>query len=193
LIKIYALDINKDTTPTFNRCLNLVSKDKQNKIHKFKLIEDKKRSLYAEVLIRSDFNFNISHSGKWVVAAISKNNIGIDIEKIEPINFTSLAKRFFSKCEYNQLISLPIDKQMDFFYSLWIFKESYLKFLGVGLHLSTSSFSVQIDGEKVKINDSYLNQINFDKKYKLAVCSKNFKTPISVKILDINKLKLTEK
>lgn len=42
----------------------------------------------------NDFHFNISHSGKWIVCGAGAQPIGVDVEKIKPINF-DIAKRFF--------------------------------------------------------------------------------------------------
>lgn len=43
--------------------------------------------------------FNLSHSGKYVLCAVSETEIGCDIEKIKEVKW-KLAKRFFSEKEY---------------------------------------------------------------------------------------------
>ncbi|WP_157729153.1 4'-phosphopantetheinyl transferase family protein [Bacillus atrophaeus] len=50
----------------------------------------------------NDCYFNISHSGEWVVCAIDKGHIGINIERIAPIKL-DIAKRFFTDEEYQDL------------------------------------------------------------------------------------------
>lgn len=46
--------------------------------------------------------FNLSHSGKYVLCAVSETEIGCDIEKIKEVKW-KLAKRFFSEKEYDFL------------------------------------------------------------------------------------------
>ena len=43
---------------------------------------------------QSNIHFNLSHSGDWVIAAFSSKPVGIDIEKIKPVNL-QIAWRFF--------------------------------------------------------------------------------------------------
>ena len=47
--------------------------------------------------------FNLSHSGKYVLCAVSEMEIGCDIEKIKEVKW-KLAKRFFSEKEYDFLV-----------------------------------------------------------------------------------------
>lgn len=49
--------------------------------------------------------FNLSHSGKYVLCAVSEMEIGCDIEKIKEVKW-KLAKRFFSEKEYDFLVRL---------------------------------------------------------------------------------------
>lgn len=55
--------------------------------------------------------FNLSHSGKYVLCAISETEIGCDIEKIKEVKW-KLAKRFFSKKEYDFLEKRKEDKEL---------------------------------------------------------------------------------
>nr|WP_234447709.1 4'-phosphopantetheinyl transferase superfamily protein [Viridibacillus soli] len=71
--------------------------------------------------------FNISHSGEWVVCAIDKFSIGVDIEMIKPIEF-DIAKCFFTEEEYDDLLTVDSLKRLDYFYDLWTIKESYVWF-----------------------------------------------------------------
>lgn len=69
--------------------------------------------------------FNISHSGDYTVLAISDQEIGIDIEKI-----TMREKVIKKVCneEEKKLIKTQED-----FTLMWVKKESYVKYLGIGL------------------------------------------------------------
>lgn len=77
--------------------------------------------------------FNISHSGDYVAIAISKSEVGIDLQKSVstgkiPDKEIDMAKRFFSEHE-SELVSM--DKQM--FYKLWARKEALGKCDGIGV------------------------------------------------------------
>lgn len=91
--------------------------------------------------------FNISHSANYVLIAITLNNeMGIDIEKINPdIDFKSLSKRFFSTKEKNELIDCDFSKQLETFYRVWTRKEAFIKATGKGISFGLDNFSVALE------------------------------------------------
>ncbi|MBR4026109.1 MAG: 4'-phosphopantetheinyl transferase superfamily protein [Lachnospiraceae bacterium] len=133
-----------------------------------------------------NFFFNLSHSGKWVVAAYGSREIGVDIEKIrQNSTYQKMAKRFFTEEEQNYIYSIK-DKteQQRRFTRIWTLKESYLKYLGVGLKKDLLSFSFQIKNEKEAIvcdieNPkpevlqfySYFLREDLEEAYMLSICS----------------------
>lgn len=82
--------------------------------------------------------FNISHSNGLVVCAVDHNPIGIDIEKIKPINL-SIMNYFFKKNEKNYVLNGPtldFTKNNEYnvfcrFFEIWTAKEACLKFSGL--------------------------------------------------------------
>ncbi len=66
--------------------------------------------------------FNISHSGEYVVCALSDAAVGVDIEKINPISIKVML-RFFGKA-----ILSPREQMR-----IWTRYESYGKFAGIGI------------------------------------------------------------
>lgn len=109
----------------------------------------------AEVMIEYDqfekpylashpaIKFNLSHSEHLAVIAVTAQHpIGVDLEKQEDEFNEALAKRFFSKTEYDELMSHPLDQQAAAFYRLWARKEAVVKAIGEGLGVSLTSFSV---------------------------------------------------
>lgn len=92
----------------------------------------------------NDFHFNISHSGKWIVCGAGAQPIGVDVEKIKPINF-DIAKRFFSPSEHDDLMEKDESERLSYFYHLWTMKESFIKQAGKGLSLPLDSFSVKLN------------------------------------------------
>ncbi|MBG9795677.1 4-phosphopantetheinyl transferase [Paenibacillus dendritiformis] len=155
---------------TLQHLLRLLPPDRQDKINRFHHKADSYRSLLAEVLVRKiigertglgnsqirfHYNsygkpelasehclfFNISHSGEWIACAVHDTEVGIDVEQIKPIDL-SVARRFFSAEEYEQLEKAPPEGRLKLFYDLWTLKESYVKLRGQGLSIPLDSFSV---------------------------------------------------
>lgn len=88
-------------------------------------------------------HFNLSHSGKYVVCAVSHFPVGVDVEQVKPLN-AAVVQRCLTAQEQCWLT-----QQEDWnraFTRLWTRKESYLKCLGLGLGLPPNSFSVNPDG-----------------------------------------------
>lgn len=186
------------------RMLSDVSEEKGSRIKGFLRWEDAQGALIADALIRniickklnlkndeiifdknecgkprlknrSNFYFNTSYAGEWIVCAVSKNDVGIDVEKIKPIDF-EIARRFFSKEEYEQLLNKKREDRLDYFYDLWTLKEGYIKAVGKGLSILLSGFTISINSNgiflKNKANNGFYNfrQYEIDKGYKLSVC-----------------------
>lgn len=163
--------VDKAEFEDFYKRINLhLPEGLQSKIDSFRFVADKQRSLMGNLIVRQfyaktlnlnpmkiefDYNehekpslknhpkahFNISHSGDYVVVAFSDCPVGVDIEKNKG-NRLKVAKRFFTREELDDLNAFPEEqKQIDYFYTLWTLKESYMKALGNGISMSLSSFS----------------------------------------------------
>lgn len=123
------------------------------------------------------FHFNLSHSGKYVICALSTEPVGCDVEQIRPVDI-KIAKRFFAPGEYQKILNEPdTNRQTELFFTFWVLKESFIKALGTGLHTPLNSFEVTLE-PKISIpqNTTYLFSMPaFDPAYKCAVCgtSKN--------------------
>ena len=175
VVKLYAVDINLPVRPDqYNYWIFRMPEEKRRKIEKFLHTADKKRSLYGDVLCRNlvasrlkldvgdvemetnSFGkpfvrrqppvfFNISHSGRWVVCAISDNEVGVDIEEIKPIDM-DIARRFFTENEYEAIMAHKESERLDAFYTWWTLKESYIKHIGKGLSIPLNSFEIIKEG-----------------------------------------------
>ncbi len=86
---------------------------------------------------RPDFHFNISNSYDLQIIAVSDTPIGVDVEKIRPVN-QKAAKRFCED-EYQYILKQNSDYA---FIEIWTKKEAYLKLLGTGIAGGLDSFSV---------------------------------------------------
>jgi len=87
-----------------------------------------------------DVHFSLSHSGEFVMCAVSDEDIGCDIQQISASRI-SVANRFFTEQEKIQ-VSSANDLQVEFT-RLWTLKESYVKMMGTGISACPlSSFDV---------------------------------------------------
>ena len=92
-----------------------------------------------------NIHFNISHSGKYVACAVGNMELGIDIEHRRKVNL-NIAKRYFAKTEYADLLKLPEQERSEYFLQLWTVKESYLKATGTGIADNLSKFTASKQG-----------------------------------------------
>ena len=100
-------------------------------------------SAYAE----SGISFNVSHSGGIGLYAFARRReIGVDVEQIRrDFDVESIADRFFSASERENLSALPESEKVDAFFRCWTRKEAYIKAIGEGLSLPLSQFDVSLE------------------------------------------------
>ena len=138
----------------------------------------------------TDFKFNISHSGDFVVCAVDDKSIGVDIEEVKNIEYKEISRNCFTENEFNYINQENSNIQLNRFYKIWTLKESYIKYCGQGLSMPLESFSIDIDKENIKVivNEEYKEHtfklFSIESNYKMAVCSLN--KGISDNIIYIN-------
>ena len=125
--------------------LKNISSEQKEKALRYKNEQDQLRSLLSsylvnqlskEQLLKNDNGkpyyqngpfFNVSHSGRYVVMAISNHEIGVDIEENIAKNMDMLLKIF------NDAEVKMIKEHADFYY-LWCAKESLIKCIGSSIN-----------------------------------------------------------
>lgn len=116
-----------------------------------------------------NIDFNISHSGHWIVLAVGDKKVGIDIEEIVPISLDDLIPFIFEDEKVKHLnrdIQDP-NKQLKDFYSEWVKKESHLKMMGTGLiGLQKGQLDIWRNNEKI-----YQKEYDIEEEYKMAITS----------------------
>ncbi len=196
MIEVYAVNLkNKLSQDIYHQLFCQVSEEKQERIKKFRRIEDAQRSLISDVLVRRiitnklrlknedivfEYNeygkpalkqqqgcsFNTSHAGDWIVCAVHELPVGIDVEHIQPIEF-DIAKRFFSHEEYQELMQKEESQRLSYFYELWTLKEAYIKAVGKGLSIPLDSFCFHINSAKIIFNSKEDTRNYSFKQYKI--------------------------
>lgn len=220
-----AVHLNKNLgDKDFNQCLQVLSSYDQGRILKYIKKEDRDRALVGALLARkmaaieqnvsiehveigyadygkpffivpSKLCFNISHSGQWVVCILDDYPVGIDIERIQPIDFI-IAEHFFSFTEWKQLLLVESQYQLSRFYDIWTLKESYVKAIGTGFNIPFNSFSIHISSAGITVHsnsnlsgiisqDWHFTQYSLHEDYKLSVCASNANFPATIHISSV--------
>lgn len=120
-----------------------------------------------------DVHFNISHSGQYLAGAVSTCSfIGIDIERIKPIDFDCI-DFFMSEKEISYFKEIRLkEEKLDYFYTIWTLKEAYSKMLGMGLHMKLTEISMDNQQIKPTLKDVFCHSIRVDNLYRLSlICS----------------------
>ena len=101
--------------------------------------------------------FNISHSGRYVLMAVSTAEIGVDIEEIKNKDMSSLVRIF------NEAEAKMIKEHSDFYY-LWCAKESLIKCMGLSVGKVREIPSLPLNGLKTfKGKDYQCKSFIYDK------------------------------
>lgn len=161
-MEIYAVKIYNISEEKLKELCLLIDSEKKYKVEKFVNKKDKIRTVIGEILIRTiivenlkisnkyirfnknqygkpylkeytNFNFNISHSGDYVVCAIDDKPIGIDVEEVKHIDYEEIAKNFFTTKEFEYIVNRHLKFKLNRFYEIWTLKESYIKCCGKGV------------------------------------------------------------
>lgn len=118
----------------------------------------------------SGFNFNISHSGKYVVCAGSnQSKLGVDIEEIKSIHIPDFKEQFHTD-EWTQINNST--NKLNSFYEFWTMKEALIKADGKGLsiplnELNLAELNLSEISNRVKIDRAVwsLKKIPVDEDY----------------------------
>ncbi len=148
--------------------LHIISEERRQRIERLHFESDKQLSLLSELLVRycaakklgiknkeiafgrdsygkpylhgfPSLRFSLSHTHSAVVVALSGSEIGVDIEKIKPVDL-DIAQRFFSMRERGY-VAASLDPHKAFF-EIWTKKEAYIKHQGKGVSIPFISFDV---------------------------------------------------
>ena len=215
---IFAVNI-ENFAGHFKDGLSLVEPAIQQDILRFRQEKDRHRKLISSLLLRffvrnflnlskycvsknkfgkpylqdyPDFHFNLSHSGNWVIGAVSDTPLGVDVEKVSTFHdYMGIAKRFYSEKEYSFLLGHDEKSRIEIFYDIWTKKESLIKAVGDGLSIPLKSFNVPLNADgMIKYNEVEWNVSTpafNDEHYKLAICFSSNEA-VTVKYIIVNEL-----
>lgn len=161
-------------------------------------------------ILKSDqtFFFNVSHQGNYtVLAASTRQNVGVDVMKVVTPNntdipsFFKLMRRQFVEEEWNYIYSSQKEwTQLKAFYRLWCLKESYVKAIGTGIGTNSAEYMMfDINTRSLDINRPCYDSVLYVKSIKkdwtfseylldddhIVAVATGRKEPISVERFDI--------
>lgn len=113
------------------------------------LVSDMDWDVSGRPFLGGGVDFNISHSDDYVVCAFSPTGrIGIDIEKVRPIDIFDFARQMTRK-QWEEITAS--ENRLEKFFSLWTRKEAVMKADGRGISIPFDE--ITIEGEKVRLAD----------------------------------------
>lgn len=198
---LYAVEVSRALSPDEQkRLIALCSPHRRERLGRFRLADDARRSLMAEMLARAaigtewlpdvasgelafaqdrygkpyligypEIHFNLSHSGRWCVCAVSNFPVGVDVEQLRPMDL-GWTDRLLSMKEREDLRARDDADQLWRFYELWTRKESYAKAMGRGLTPELLTASVTED-DAATLAPYRIRSSRLDESHPAAVCA----------------------
>lgn len=124
---------------------------------------------YGRPFLPGNIDFNISHSGQYIICAAGKNvRIGVDIEQMREINFDHFSTVMTpQQWESIQISDCPVKN----FFKYWAIKESVIKADGRGLTIPLNE--IRIDNDSVFLNSKhwFLKELHLDNNYSAFLAS----------------------
>lgn len=120
----------------------------------------------------SDVDFNISHSGDYVVCLLSDEmRVGIDIEKVANLSaLTDFSSQFHEK-EWKDI--MQSENSLQTFYRYWTKKEALIKADGIGLNYNLKKIDLSDRNSVISLNDFtwFLREVDLSPLYNCAVAT----------------------
>lgn len=163
---VYILNC-KDCEPYLISLQNRISLHRQNRAKKMRKRESLLHCIGAEICLSVALNlplplslktesggkpfienapqFNLSHSGNFVVCAVDDKPIGVDIERTSRMK-GSIFNRIASPLEKEKAAATQDGELLEYYCSVWTKKESILKLTGEGIRKKLSTVCTESEG-----------------------------------------------
>lgn len=106
-------------------------------------------------------HFSLSHSGSYVICAVSEQMVGADIQQFRDTDSRKLAQRFFPESENEKLEKCGESGRQRLFFEMWTRKEAYGKLTGEGVVPALKRETYEVDWADFPAPEGYA----------LAVCT----------------------
>ena len=214
MLTVWYFDITNYKEKDFNEGINYLLQKNKEEVLKYKYSKDRHLRLVARLLLRKAIietgfspnlfnlwkknhlkkpiieewmNFNISHSGDYVVVAFSSDFIvGIDIEKPKKGIDVGMLSSFF--LDEERVAIMNSENIEESFYNIWTRKEAVLKGIGKGIVHGLKEFSCLKDKVEIESEIWYLKKINIFQDYICTLASNSNIENVIVKKITNNVL-----
>jgi 4'-phosphopantetheinyl transferase len=189
---LYAFFDKRLTEASWEKHFRMLAKETQTRIMRYRRWEDRHARLFGSLLLMACFriygyedavdtlnhisvsengrplleggiDFNISHSGGYVVCAASRDaRVGIDIERMKPIELLDF-KESFTPNQWDKIEKAP--DALTTFYMYWTAKESVLKADGRGIAISLRAIDIFENYAKLQGRAWLVKEIRIDPEY----------------------------
>lgn len=148
-------------------------------------------------------DFNLSHSGEWLVLALTdRGRVGVDVQQIRDVDL-GVARICFTPEERKALALVPGDELRTLFFRIWTLKEALAKATGLGLGgrdwtklgvdtsaLKEGRFAFR-DCAGEPVHGWHCREQSLDASHRMAICASEQPFPRGIRLLDPGEL-LTE-
>ena len=122
-------------------------------------------------------DFNISHSGRWILVALSSGRrVGVDIEGIRSnLDTGAIMNELFTPAERVSVAALSGEGRERAFFWYWTRKEALAKAIGIGLSAPLAEMDVSaetVDGWEVR-------SLPLESQYRAAVAASGYGWPLA--------------
>ncbi|MEO5681249.1 MAG: 4'-phosphopantetheinyl transferase superfamily protein [Chitinophagaceae bacterium] len=136
---------------------------------------------YKRPFLSSGIDFNIAHSGSYVLCAISKEiRVGIDIEEIRPVNFEDFVG-VMTEAQWDRIKRHR--RPLKAFYSYWSMKESVMKADGRGMEIPLDTISITGNSVTCGQHEWFLKKLDINDGYAAWLATNCNKTTIALKYI----------
>ncbi|MBQ2405694.1 MAG: 4'-phosphopantetheinyl transferase superfamily protein [Lachnospiraceae bacterium] len=184
-MKIYAAKTSDSII--LEKIIDMLDKDRQEKVLRFKNIEERNRSVCAGMLLRYAFLDCGYSKAQWSEVEIKYNQYGKpELKNYEKFCYSlshsgkwvicvvdgqnvgtdiqkwqkwniNIAKRFFAHEEYERIIDKKDEDRDRMFFSIWSAKESFVKYTGRGIGAGIDQCVTDVELSKIVSDDRILN------------------------------------
>lgn len=190
---LYSCHKHQLSSEQFKNCLVQLPDHLQDAVCQFRNWHDSQASLFGKLLLKhglnkyydnpdnlleglqytqfkkpvipdSSLDFNISHSGEYVLCVISqKVKVGIDVEEIRPLDIEHYESHFSAQ-ELSDIQNA--EDKLHRFFSYWTKKEAVMKAEGTGLYTPADQIKLKIETDEAIVSSHkwYLNEIKLSRK-----------------------------
>ncbi|MFD2943344.1 4'-phosphopantetheinyl transferase family protein [Flavobacterium notoginsengisoli] len=147
-----------------------------------KTISDIRYNKFGRPFLDDSIDFNISHSGKFVVCAIGKGiKLGIDIETIVDVDFSD----FKDVMTFEQWkVILESDNPKKTFFKMWTIKESVIKAEAKGMSIPLLNITIKKNEAGYDNQIWHLKEFNLDEGICLCLASNIIATDLQFYEID---------